>query len=75
MASPLPKNLGRILSLANACMVRGAARILPSAEDRVAAHRPAYIRGGQRDISFMTVRLLANSAWGTFMASQQTWAR
>ena len=61
-AVPLPRPRKRsdvkTRSRANACRMRGAPIMLPSADDRVAAKTPAMISAGQIATSFM-IRLLA----------------
>ena len=72
---PFEKKRGSTRSLAKACKVRGAATKLARAEDRVAAQRPAMIKGGKMAMSCMTKLLPCNSSRSPIKASQQSWAR
>src|SRR5210317_1337107 len=67
--SPLPKDNqrvkdfeGRTRSEANACRVRGATKILPMAEEIVAAAKPIGIIGPQIEIFDIIRSVLANSS-------------
>ncbi len=47
---PLAKILGAILSMAIACNIRGAPKMLPSADDKVAPQIPIITSAGTSDI-------------------------
>jgi len=69
------RNSGTTRSEARACRVRGAARMLPRADESVAAKTPAMISQGQREMVAMIVpssRRCSRLAW---VANHQTASR
>ena len=57
---PLPNILGMILSLAMACIIRGAPNIPPKADERVAPQIPAITGHDQNAILLMKFTSLIN---------------
>ena len=70
-----PSTRGTIPSSAIACNVRGAAIMLPNADESVADQTPIRIRGGNRAISFIISVLLFSSSDVPCNESQTTAAK
>ena len=70
-----PITRGTIPSCAIACSVRGAATMLPKAEESVAAQTPSRIRGGSSAMSCMISVLLFSSCDVPCKESQMTAAK
>ncbi len=76
---PLPtaknRSDSKTLSRANACRMRGAPIMLPSAEESVAANTPAVISRGQRAISAITSVPSPKASAGMTEPSSTAWLK